>query len=261
MQSKEVQGKLWSTAPEDWTTLLEPTFIPLYQSVLDQLDLDDSTTLLDAGCGSGLFLTLAKARGAIVHGIDAAHGLLDISRKRLPGVTLLIEDLESLPFMDGTFDVVTGFNSFQYAGDRSNALKEAARVLSTNGKLVVAIWGREENCETGKVLDAVSRLLPEPPAGTPGPFALSEEGTLNSITESLGLKIVKTGTVVCPWFFPDQDSLLRAFLSTGPCIKASLVVGEETVRETILKSAESIMLADNLYFMRNEFNYFVIEKA
>jgi 2-polyprenyl-3-methyl-5-hydroxy-6-metoxy-1,4-benzoquinol methylase len=49
--------------------------------------------LLDAGCGSGLFLNMASAAGAWITGIDAAPGLLDISKKRLPDTTLLIEDL------------------------------------------------------------------------------------------------------------------------------------------------------------------------
>jgi ubiquinone/menaquinone biosynthesis C-methylase UbiE len=48
----------------------------------------------------------------------------------------LEEDLEALPFKEATFDVVAGFNSFQYAGDFENALKEAKRVLKTGGEIV-----------------------------------------------------------------------------------------------------------------------------
>ena len=106
MQTKEVQGKLWSSAPSDWAKYLEPTWIPMYRSVLRQLYLNEEKMLLDAGCGAGLFLSMVIPTGATVHGIDAAPGLLEISKRRLPGVTLMIEDLEAIPFSDETFDYV-----------------------------------------------------------------------------------------------------------------------------------------------------------
>lgn len=169
MRTKEVQGKLWSSAPQDWAKYVEPTFIPMYQSVLKRLRVDEQM-LLDAGCGSGLFLKMASAAGAWISGIDAAPGLLEISKKRLPDTTLLLADLEAMPFGDETFDVVTGFNSFQYAGSFENALAEARRVTKKQGNVVIGIWGKEERCEAGTVLQAVANLLPPLPPGIAGPL-------------------------------------------------------------------------------------------
>ena len=47
--------------------------------------------------------------------MDAAPGLLEVARKRNPQNNFIEEDLEAMPFNDESFDVVTGFNSFQYA--------------------------------------------------------------------------------------------------------------------------------------------------
>jgi ubiquinone/menaquinone biosynthesis C-methylase UbiE len=44
--------------------------------------------------------------------------------------------MEELPFADGTFDVVTGFNSFQYASSPVAAVKEAKRVARKGGYVV-----------------------------------------------------------------------------------------------------------------------------
>lgn len=260
MQSKEVQGKLWSTAPGDWVKHLEPTFIPLYNAVLGQLGLTEDKQLLDAGCGSGLFLSMASATGATIHGIDAAPGLLSVSRKRLPGTTLLIEDLESIPFSNETFDVVTGFNSFQYAGSFENALSEARRVTKRKGNVVLAIWGKEEDCDAGAVLKAVGQLLPPPPHGTPGPFALSEAGKVEAICNTVGLKVIHTETVFCSWQYTSIQDLVAAFMCIGPCVKAAQIVGEEKVRQAITESAELFNLADCIYYLRNHFTFFVTIK-
>src|SRR5471030_1971805 len=117
MSTKTVQGKLWSIAPNYWSTYFEPYFLPMYRKTLDQLNLTGDTLLLDAGCGSGMFSSLAIKAGAQVVGIDAAPGLLEIARQRNPENTFLEEDLEAMPFSDDSFDMVTGFNSFQYAGN------------------------------------------------------------------------------------------------------------------------------------------------
>ena len=260
MQTKETQGKLWSTAAIDWMKFLEPTFIPLYEEVLNNITLNDEKMLLDAGCGAGLFLSMAATTGVVVHGIDAAPGMLDFAKDRLPGATLMTEDLEGLPYIDGTFDVVTGFNSFQHAGSFQNALTEAARVVKRHGKVVIGLWGKEEDCESGRVLDAIAALLPPPPPGTPGPYAWSEEGKVEATCNAAGLKVTKKATVFCPWQFTGDEELMRAFLSTSLCVKAVQLLNLDTVKNTIIRSAQPFNLADDVYYMHNYFTYYITEK-
>ena len=122
MSTKQVQGKLWSVAPQYWSKYFEPFFLPMYKKTLEQVALDENKLLLDAGCGSGLFSHMAISTGAQVIGVDAAPGLLEVAKERNPQNNFMEEDLEALPFASGSFDVVTGFNSFQYAGSFTNAL-------------------------------------------------------------------------------------------------------------------------------------------
>ena len=66
------QGELWSADPDGWARGAESRLVALYEAVLELLAPLAGTRLLDAGCGAGLFASLAAERGAEVHGLDAA---------------------------------------------------------------------------------------------------------------------------------------------------------------------------------------------
>lgn len=260
MSTKEAQGKLWSVAPQYWSTYFEPFFIPIYKEVLRKLEPGNNSLLLDAGCGSGMFSHMAIANGAEVIGVDAASGLLEVARERNPGNNFMEEDLESLPFASGSFDVVTGFNSFQYAGNFTNALAEAKRVLKEGGKLVIAIWDKPEKSDATNILKAIGSLLPPPPAGTPGPFALSEEGKIEQILQSLSLKLVYKTAISCPFIYYTVNDGIKSFMGTGPAAAAMNHVNEKIVQQIIAKALQPYHLTEELYHLENSFLLFVAEK-
>ena len=97
MITKEVQGELWSVAPQYWSKYFEPFFLPLYKKTIEQVQLSEYSSLLDAGRGSGMFAHMAISTGTQITGIDAAEGLLEIARERNPKKNFLEEDLETPP--------------------------------------------------------------------------------------------------------------------------------------------------------------------
>src|SRR5262245_32341928 len=136
MSSKAIQGELWGSDPRGWAETAEGRIRPLYERVLERLGVEAGVRLLDAGCGSGLFASLAAATGADVTGLDAAPGLVEYARERRPAARYVVGDLELLPFADGAFDVVTAFNSVLYAADPRRALAELARVSAARRAVV-----------------------------------------------------------------------------------------------------------------------------
>lgn len=260
MSTKTTQGQLWSIAPKYWSQYFEPYFMPIYSEVLQQLKPTSDTLLLDAGSGSGLFSNLAIKAGAQVIGIDAAPGLLEIARERNPMNIFLEEDLEAMPFSENYFDVVAGFNSFQYAGQFENALLEAKRVLKPGGKLVVVIWDKPENSDATSILKAISTLLPPPPPGTPGPFALSEDGKVESILEGIGVKLTYKTTVACPMLFHSAADAVKSFMGTGPAAAALNNNDRMAVEKTIAKAFAQFRLTEGLHFLQNKFLLFIAEK-
>ena len=260
MSTKAIQGKLWSIAPTFWTQHFEPWFLPMYRKVLEELKPGEQNLLLDAGCGSGLFSHMAIQTGAEVIGIDAAPGLLEIARRRNPQNNFLEEDLEAMPFADDSFHFVVGFNSFQYAGSFDKALAEAARVLKPGGKLVIAIWDKPEMSDGTQVLKAIGKLLPPPPPGTPGPFALSEDGKIESICTQTGLQVIAKHTIPCPFIYRSLDEGIKSFMGTGPAAIALNNYEPIVVKNAIAGALHSFELADGMHFLQNQFLVFIATK-
>jgi SAM-dependent methyltransferase len=244
------------TRARDFTTV-EPKMVALYESALEEVEIGSGTRLLDVGCGRGLFLRLAAQRGATVTGIDAAAPCIEIARERIPDADLTVGEMESLPYPDDSFDVITGFNAFPFAADPAHALHEAGRVARPGAPIVITTWGRGDQCEAAGYLKAVGALLPPPPAGAPAPFALSEPGALERFAARGGLTPGQRREVLSVWSFPDEETLLRGLKSTGFAVKAIDSAGEQRVTEAIREAVAPYRTSDGGYRLENVFTYLI----
>jgi len=206
---------------------------------------------------AGLAVQLAGWRGATVAGLDAAEASVAIARERTPEGDFRAGEMEELVWADGCFDVVTGFNAFQYAADPVRALREARRVARPEGHVAMAVWGRAEDCESAATLAAIGRLLPPPPPGAEGPFALSAPGRVEGLLEQAGLAPVNAGEVDCPFEYPDSETALQASMSAGPAVAAARRVGAERVRQALADAFVPFRTSDGRYAFRNRFSYVV----
>lgn len=251
-----LRGELWSTRARDWADLMEPAMRQLYVAILDRLPPLDGATLLDAGCGSGLFCRLAEKRGVRVFGLDAAPALLDIARERVPTGEFDIGDLGNMPYADSAFDIVTAINSLEYVSSPIAALREMKRVARRGAPIVVATWGCAEECETTAYL-AVIASTHDSQAGTPGPFSLSPPGALEALAADAGLAVEELVEVPVEWCFADLEDALDALLSAGPAAQAIQVAGERRMREAVAEAIRPFGTARGDYRLENTFRYLV----
>ena len=256
------QSDLWGARPRDWAEVQEIQVRPLYDAVFDATEVDQYTRMLDVGCGAGLAAQLANERGARIAGFDATEPLLEVARERVPDGDFRSGDMEQLPFDDDAFSLVTGFNSFQFAGDPARALREAARVAEPGVPIAVGTWGRADQCEAAIVLKASAELGPAPPPGrAPGPFALSEPGALEGFVEQAGLTAQEPVEVETIWRYPDLDTALRGLTSAGPGTAAIRLSGEERVREALANALEPFGDDSGGYRLSNVFRYLIARSA
>jgi SAM-dependent methyltransferase len=162
-------------------------------------------------------------------------------------MAISVDDIEILPFPDRSFDLVTGFNSFQYAGNPVVALSEAGRVVAADGTVVVVIWGSPEGMEAVAMIGALGSLLPPPPPGTPGPFALSEEVALRQFAVDAGLRPLAVFDVDCPFVYPDETTAVRGFASTGVAARAMELTSEQTVQKAFADAVAAFRQPDGSY--------------
>jgi SAM-dependent methyltransferase len=230
-RTSAINGPLWGARARDWAEVQEGQFAAGYDAVLAAAKVGAGTRLLDVGCGAGKAAMLAAGLGARVSGIDAAPLLLKIARERVPDGDFHEGDLEDLPFADAGFDVVTGFNAFQFAGNPTRALSEARRVTRPGGVVAVMTWGRPEGMEAASLVAALRPLLPAPPPGAPGPFALSDPDRLSDFAAKAGLTMREVIEGETHWTYPDLAAALRGLNSSGVAIRAAGLSGEDAVSE------------------------------
>jgi len=230
-RSAAQNGRLWGARAQDWADVQEGQFSAAYDAVFDACGLGRDTRYCDVGCGAGMAAMLASRRGAEVSGLDAAESLLAIARTRVPSGDFRVGDLEELPFPDARFDLVTGFNAFQFAANPRGALAEAKRIAKRAGRIVVMTWGSPEGMEAAALVAALKPLLPPPPPGAPGPFALSDPSALRALAESAGLRALEVFDVASHWEYPDLATALRGLASSGVAARATEASSVHAVNE------------------------------
>jgi demethylmenaquinone methyltransferase / 2-methoxy-6-polyprenyl-1,4-benzoquinol methylase len=95
------------------------------------------STALDVATGTGDLAVELARRGAEVTGSDFAPAMLEIARRKAPGLRFEEGDALNLEHPDDSFDAVTvGFGARNFA-DLDRGLSEMARVARPGGRVVV----------------------------------------------------------------------------------------------------------------------------
>ena len=152
----------------------------------------------------------------------------------MPGGEFRGGDIESLPWDDDWFDLVTGFSAFQFADDKVRALREARRV--SRGPVVVVIPTRVPESGITAVFKPLFPLFaPDALEGMRGSgmFALSEPGKLGSVLASADLTPYEDEEIECPIVFGGAGAAERAFLGAGPTQLAITNSGEAAVADVV----------------------------
>jgi SAM-dependent methyltransferase len=159
---KDRQRQNWAAG--DWPAIA-PSIQEAADVVVEELDVASGHEVLDVGTGSGNAAITAAQLGAHVTGLDLVPELLAAGRQRADEAGVSVEwvegDAERLPFDDRSFDRVISIFGVIFTFDHRRAASELVRVARPGAVVGVTGWTREGMF--GKLFEAVSSYLPEPP--------------------------------------------------------------------------------------------------
>ncbi|MFF5788360.1 class I SAM-dependent methyltransferase [Streptomyces sp. NPDC012693] len=223
----------------DWAEIQERMLVPLYEAVYERLGVGAGSRVLGLGCGSGLALLMAAARGARVAGADRDHARVELARERLPEDVAVTEE----PPAGGPYDVVTAFHATDGLLAELTALTRSAQRGAT---VVLAGWGPPERCATEPVLRVGARLADSRPAF---------RADLDGLVAAAGLRPDGSGRVACPFGYASEGSAVRGLLSTGAFDQAVLATDPSQVAKEIEEALAPYVRADGTVWMPNVFRY------
>jgi SAM-dependent methyltransferase len=256
--SAERWGPLWGARPCDWA-LSEEQHLPGYDAALKRIAPVAGQRVLDVGCGAGVFLRLVADRGGEPYGIDASEALIALARERVSEGDFRVGDMESLPYDDDTFDLVTGFTSFFFANDMVAALREAGRVARPGASLVVQVWGAHERCSLEAMKQIARPFLPPRPPDAPPDPDFSQPGALEALAAEAGLTPVEVFSSSWAYSYPDEETLARALVAPAGL---ALLVGperEDEIKAAIVEGLAPFRTADGSYRLDNEYRYLIAQ--
>jgi len=111
-----------------------------YQAALKHLSINRNSTVLDVGCGTGLFFSHIAAEAETVVGVDISRRLLLKAKERtraFRNVHIVQADADQLPFRDAYFNVIFAFTVLQNMPNPSETLMEIEQNAKQCAPIVV----------------------------------------------------------------------------------------------------------------------------
>ena len=148
-----------------WYNALSSSYYELYSreqsqkhnTVIQFLGSETFKTLVDIGCGTGMFLRAAEQHYEYAVGIDLSIKMLKAvdngaSSKR----DLIVASSRLIPLRDKTVDCLVSVSTFVSDSDLLQTIDEVTRVCKTNAAVIVSVF-RSENGGIPTLLEASKR--------------------------------------------------------------------------------------------------------
>jgi SAM-dependent methyltransferase len=128
------------TAEPKWIQLGHPSYVWRFGqdrrlALVRQWAPLEGKAILDVGCGIGTYVAKFRRFSEDVHGVDVDDERVAKAQESLPNIQ--VSAGEHLPYEDGRFDVVFLHEVIEHVDDDRATIREALRVLRSDGRLVI----------------------------------------------------------------------------------------------------------------------------
>jgi ubiquinone/menaquinone biosynthesis C-methylase UbiE len=213
-------GCAWVESQE----LLDQTFKPFEDLLVDAVAARSSGRVLDVGCGTGsTTLAVARSSGRPCTGIDISAPMIAAARTRaeresMP-VTFIQDDAQTHAFEPASFDSIVSRFGVMFFEDSVRAFANLRHAASSGAQLLLIVWrSAEENPFMTTAERAAAPLLPDMPArkaNEPGQFAFADKNRVARILQESGWTDIDIQPVDIVCRFP-ESALVRYLTRLGP---------------------------------------------
>jgi len=186
-------------------------------AILEAAQLRPGMHVLDLASGVGdPALSIAEAVGPSgrVVATDLGPGMISLAEelahaRGLNNIEFRVANVESLPFPDESFDVVSCRFGVMFFPDQWKAFTECRRVLKRGGRVAFVVWGKREQPFLGATVGILSKYVEVPPPDPDAPhaFMFGERGLLKRRLEAAGFAqvIEQVRTISGRWVGPPEQ--------------------------------------------------------
>ncbi len=249
-----------------WFPVIEGGAAPLTARMLELVDIDSASDVLDLGTGIGEPALTAAARltgSGRVTAIDRDTRMLEHARNRAQAVALTnvafeAADIDRVEPAADAFDVVLARWSLMFVEDLSAVLNRLHRGLRAGGRIALATWARPEQVPAltlARRVAAEVRDLPAPVYGPGSPFCLWDATALAARLEQAGYSDVHSEAMPVVYRYETAEAYIRARIDlTGPLWEGMETGGETTRRivfDAITEALEPFRQTDGHFRLEN----------
>ena len=228
-------------------------FVPITEHaaepLLDAAEVRAGSRILDVASGSGVVAAHAASRKAAAVGVDLSSRMVALASALHPACEFRVADVESLPFVDASFDAVVCAFGIGHFPRPEVAVSECARLLKRNGRLACSWWDLPaRNRLHGVLLEAVQEAGAKAPADLPaGPpmFRYSEDGEFRGLLESAGLASASISPHTFTYRLPSASALwegaMGSLARTSALLRAQAPAMQQRIRATFERLANAYL--------------------
>lgn len=160
-----------------------------YPDILEELEKEPFTDLLEAGCGPAPMISLLSDKYSERHytGLDLTPAMIEQAKKKnIPNATFVVGDCENFPFEDNSFDAIICSNSFHHYPDPQAFFDSVKRCLRSGGRLILRDVSSENKLLVW-LMDHIERPLAN--LCGHGDVKIATRGTVTECCQKAGLKV------------------------------------------------------------------------
>ncbi len=209
-----------------FATYMEPGAL----GILNGWGISQGRSLLDVACGAGQIAIPASRSGIKVTGVDIAVNWVTVAQARAlsEGLDAKFDegDAESLPYPNGSFDVVATVVGAMFAPQPEKVTAELIRVCKPGGRMLMVNWAPEGF--VGQMFKTIGKHLP-PPSDVPSPLLWGNEEVVKERFGNAVSHIILTKKIYPLWHYPfEVPEVVQFFFDNyGPTKKALQALSEE----------------------------------